>query len=778
MGRKKKRKQTGARRLPARLRQELDRIQRLMERGDLEEARRRLHPLEERYPQYPDVWDMMVALYPRDPVVVLRASERLLDLNADDDVSAYNRIVTSLQLFGPFLPYEWGQEFLRKWPNSSLASKIDKLVEALPNSIDKSIARVRQDFPHLSVEQAREVMRLHELVRYYMALQRYEDAVAAAEALLRIEPRFAPAVNNLATIYTAQRKYEDALQMLTQAYENGVKNAYTLAMLVELLYMLGRDEDVQKFAAELETTPPETLDQGYQKMVAWALLGEDERVLKAFEEAKATGEFEYDPTGLVGEVYHLAAAAHMRLGREREARRLWEQALQQENRKARICLDDFLLPPEKRHIPWYFDMYGLPAFFHESEMKALEETLKKKGEALKRALRQQMEAHPHLPRLFAVWLDRGAPDARTLAFRLLTVLDDPQYYPILAEFGQSTHGPDALRMEAIKFLLHRRYFSGPSVRVWQSGEWRTVSPELIEVEIVDIPEEKDSWDLQVLTEEGTIAMTQREFRRAELLFRTALRMMPEDTSTRHNLAIVLLYQDHREEALALLKELRREHPEYIFARTTLAGLALADGDIEQAKAWLGDLHEEPLRKKKRWHVTEYVAFIKAVALVTAAMGETENALHLLDSLRDMLASDFDRPNLEEQVWLLQRRIRSGRSAVDIAKEMVSPHPSEDAERLALLEGTPLRIGQRVRVLSDTGADDGGRGRRVKRTGWLLDVKPGRSGRPPKVRVAWDAATMKRLGIRPKELNFEEQEPYKRGKWVLMEAVEPVEKEGE
>ncbi len=770
---KRQRRHSGERVLPARLRQELDHVQTLMRRGDLEEARRRLYSLEQRYPQYPEVWDMAVALHPRDPFAVLQATEHLLALNADDDVAAHNQIVALMRLFGPFLAYERAQEFLRKWPNSPYAPKIAELVDFLPRAINESIALVRNDFPHLSVEQAREVMRLHELVRYHLALQQEEKAEAAAQALLRIEPRFAPGVNNLATLYATQGRYEEALQTLRQAHESGVKNAYTLAFLVEILYMLGKDDDVQRFAAELRTTPSATLDHAFQKMVAWALLGEDERVLEAFEEAKATREFKYDVTGLVGEVYHLAAAAHMRLGQEGQARGLWKRARQQGNSRARTCLDDFSRPPEERHIPWYFDLHSLPAFFRESEMEALKAALERRGGAAQRAVRRRLQDSPHMPRLFAVWLDRGGPDARTLAFHLLTVADDPRYYPILAAFGQSTHGPDDLRMEAIGFLLQRRYFSQPSIKVWQGGKWHDIHTEIIDFEIVDTPTYKYSWDLQVLTEEALFAMSHGEFRRAELLLRAALGMMPEDTTIRHNLAVALIYQGRREEALPLLEALRREHPEYGFARATLAELALMEGNVEQARAWLGTLHDEPLKKKGRWHVTEYATFIQSLALVGVAMDDRENALHALELLREMLVDEFDRPDLVAQVTWLQQQIRLGRAAVEIAKEMISPPPSQDAERLALLEGTSLRIGQRVRVLADADGAEGGRGKAMRRTGWLLDVKRGRLWGSTRVRVAWDATTMKALGKSTKNLDPEEEEQYKRGEWVPMTAVEPL-----
>ncbi len=775
MARKKKHKRqhAGVRRLPARLRQELKQIEQWMERGDIEEARGRLRSLQLRYPQYPEVWEMAVALEPDNPTTVLQATERLLALNPNDELAAYNRLIASLHLLGPFLVHEWGQAFLRKWPNSRFASKIADLVEALPRAMEESIALVRQDLPHLSEEQAKEVMRLHELVRYHIALDQYDKAVAAARTLLQLEPRFAPGVNNLALVYAKQKEHERALQMLMQAYEDGVKNAYTLAFLVEMLYVLEREDDLQRFTEVLKDTPAATVDHAHQKMVAWALLGEDERVLETFEEAKKARDFANDHTGLVGAVHHLAATAYLRLGQEHQARKAWKQAVRHGSEEAQTCLQDFGLPPEQRHIPWYFEVFDLPMFFDESDIRALERTLeealRKKGEAVRRALRRQLQRLPYLPRLFAVWLDRGGPTARTLALQFLMVVDDPQYYPILAAFGQSTRGPDNLRMEAIRFLLERRYFSGPSVKVWQHGKWQDLNPEIMDIEIVDIPQDKYSWDLQVLTDEGYFAISRNEYRRAEFLFRAALPFMPKDTTIRHNLAVALLYQGRQEEALTLLKTLHRERPEYVFARVTLAELALMEGDVEQAQAWLGTLKEDPWRNKKRWHISEYVAFVQAMALLLTARGERENALGLLEDLEDLLTYEFDRPNLRSQTITLQKYIHSGLSAQEIAKRMLQPLPSRDQKRLALLEGTPLQIGQRVRVLSDSEAETGAR-----RTGWLVDVEPGRFGRSPRVRVVWDANTMRRLGKPPDKLKPEEEEAHKRGTWVSIEEVEPLE----
>jgi tetratricopeptide (TPR) repeat protein len=89
---------------------------------------------------------------------------------------------------------------------------------------------------------------------------------------------------------------------------------------------------------------------------------------------------------------------------------------------------------------------------------------------------------------------------------------------------------------------------------------------------------------------------------AERLFRQALELEPNKVDLLNDLAASLSLQGRQAEAILLLEVLYYQHPDYLFARTGLAKVAMQKGDLERAQALL-----EPLYKRRKFHVSEYDA---------------------------------------------------------------------------------------------------------------------------------------------------------------------------
>lgn len=89
---------------------------------------------------------------------------------------------------------------------------------------------------------------------------------------------------------------------------------------------------------------------------------------------------------------------------------------------------------------------------------------------------------------------------------------------------------------------------------------------------------------------------------AEPLFRQALELEPDKPDLLNNLALSLSLQGREAEAIALLEVLHYQHPDYLFARTGLAKVAMQNGDLERAQALL-----EPLYERRKFHVSEFDA---------------------------------------------------------------------------------------------------------------------------------------------------------------------------
>src|SRR5439155_26969109 len=94
----------------------------------------------------------------------------------------------------------------------------------------------------------------------------------------------------------------------------------------------------------------------HKKAETFSFLGDDAAVLEAFQAAEQSGRL--TTTREDARLYHLAAVASLRLGREADARRLWEEALRRAPgfecpRQQRI---DLGRPIGERHTPWVFPL--------------------------------------------------------------------------------------------------------------------------------------------------------------------------------------------------------------------------------------------------------------------------------------------------------------------------------------------------------------------------------------------------------------------------------------
>ncbi len=119
--------------------------------------------------------------------------------------------------------------------------------------------------------------------------------------------------------------------------------------------MMGNFEQAKIFANRLKYVESNAVDSWARKAEAAAYLGDDQAILDTFRGAEQAGHLKPplgDPL-----LFHLAATAHMRLGDERAARKLWQRALDIAPgfRLAKENLDDLRNSIGERHTPWFFE---------------------------------------------------------------------------------------------------------------------------------------------------------------------------------------------------------------------------------------------------------------------------------------------------------------------------------------------------------------------------------------------------------------------------------------
>ena len=135
-------------------------------------------------------------------------------------------------------------------------------------------------------------------------------------------------------------------------------------------------------------------------------------------------------------------------------------------------------------------------------------------------------------------------------------------------------------------------------------------------------------DLDVLLAVAELAMTAKEFDRAETFLSRAQEFFPDDERLHRQLSQLRLYQNNPEEALKHLGKAVEQKTEDPAALIKLADLQLKSGDVEAVRATMK-------RMKKASYRPEILEFFEARILMV--QGEWLKAVHALETLRSKVS---------------------------------------------------------------------------------------------------------------------------------------------
>ncbi|HVF11109.1 MAG TPA: tetratricopeptide repeat protein [Abditibacteriaceae bacterium] len=595
-------------------------------------ARAALETIDARCPNRPEVLELLleVCIAQEDTVRMQRVCRQLL-ARTPDEPALYLILAQSYLLNGhPALAVSTIENYLARFPWHDEAAQAREHLETM-----RAYAAATMTGSGLSLEgDDREEAILHEEINVLMNEGDLKDARAALGRLLELRPTFTPALNNLSTLLWLDGKDEDAITTAWRALESAPDNIHALANLVIYCFKSGREADARTWAARLKASKAGGFDVPYKKCEAFSYLGDDAAILKTFEAARKIGK-EQSP-GADAATAHLAACAAWRLGRESEARKWWREAMADgANPMASVAqenLDDLKKPLGERHAPWAF---GLQNWIRESVVrdwqKLVKNSLARPGSRqdepldadplLRRAIEKYVAEHAFLEALAPVLLARGDAPGRAFALLLARTARTPKLLEALREFVLSQNGPDALRVEAAQVAREAGVLApGPDgmVRLWVQGEWRELL--MMGFEVHGEPQRRFSRSMENLVAKALEHLRHDDGVAAEMLLQEALTEYPDDPSLLNNLARSYEIQGRREEALRLTEEIMARHPDYVFARATLARVAVDDGDLKRAEALL-----QPLWQKQRLHFTEMAAWFAAQIELFLAQGNPDAA---------------------------------------------------------------------------------------------------------------------------------------------------------
>jgi len=389
--------------------------------------------------------------------------------------------------------------------------------------------------------------------------------------------------------------------------------------------MSGRVDEAEHWAERLKAVESDATDVWLKRAEALTYVGDDQGVLDVFSAAERAGY--HGPPLSHSILYHLAAVAAMRLGREDQARRYWKQALKLSPglELARDNLSDLRKPVGERHAPWPFNF---PDWVTQKAIDDLGRHLEpafQRGEeeAVTRAARRYLRQHPEIVSLAPLLLDRGDPMGREFALHVARSAGTPEMQAALRDFALSQRGPDEMRHEAARVASEAGLLPPGPARLWMQGEWREIL--LMAFELHDEPDPEHKPQVEQWLAEATLALQRREADEAERLLKQALEIEPDVPALLNNLAAAYELQGRSREAVAIVRQLHQRHPDYVFARTSMAQLCVRRGEIDKAEALL-----KPLLTRQRFHFSEFAAFCVAQIHLFLAQDNLDAARSWLD----------------------------------------------------------------------------------------------------------------------------------------------------
>lgn len=343
---------------------------------------------------------------------------------------------------------------------------------------------MRDIFAELGVAGAEglEIAALHEQVLALLQYGKYAQARQVAQQLLTRRPNFTAALNNISQCSFAEGQLAQAIATARRVIEIDPEDFHALGNLARFLGMQGQTEQAREYADRLKAIQTPKIDLWTKKAETCAMLGDDQGVLDAFAEAERAGERDKRFTDPM--LYHLAAVALMRLGREEEAREHWKRA--PGLRIAQDNLDDLRQPIDERHAPWAFTTNEYVSRQAIADLERILKPATKRGDkGVMQATRRFLQQHPEMNGLGPLLLDRGDSHGREFALRLAQMAETPEMLSALRDFALGQRGPDQNRSEAARKAMQAGLIPAGNVRMWGQGQWREVM--LLDFDIGDEP---------------------------------------------------------------------------------------------------------------------------------------------------------------------------------------------------------------------------------------------------------------------------------------------------
>ena len=478
-----------------------------------------------------------------------------------------------------------------------------------------------------------ELALLHEQGQAYLEEGEYAKALEAESQVLKRQPSFVSAQNNLSLICWAEGDSEGAIAAAQSILETAPHNIHALSNLVRFLAQLGDDAAARPYAERLKAAEEPTAWNSWTKKVeGLSYLGDDAGVVEVYEQWRADDSNAERSLETTDPLFNrLVGVALARCGRYEEAKAHWQIAAKSPlgSAIAEQNLSNIQRPIEQRHGAWPFIISGwlLPNTAEDFRKLVASFEHAHKIRKIGSVLQKFFDQHPHfvkqIPRIF----ERGGPEGQSFMVMLAEQIQPPELMAAIEDFALGQNGTDQLRNQAAMHAVRAGLLEKAGIRMWLKGEWREIT--LMAYELTGEPDTgKHSTKVTNLLAQSTDLLHERSKMaaiEAEELLKEAIALEPDAPNLLFNLSSSYLLQNRHLEAEVLIRDIHKRFPDYLFARTSLAQLHIDQGDFETAEALL-----KPVRGRDRFHYSEFEALMETQIELEMAKKNRQGARTFVD----------------------------------------------------------------------------------------------------------------------------------------------------
>jgi tetratricopeptide (TPR) repeat protein len=320
--------------------------------------------------------------------------------------------------------------YLETDPTGQFMDESEEMMEMLSYELERPA-------PLTSIK-SREGLFEHDKARALLEEGKFAEAVRQLEKLVKNQPEFTAARNNLALAYYYMGQFEKAMETIRGVLEIDAGNLHALCNMAIFHQHFGNKKELAELTELLCKTYPFQQDHVFKLATTMGILSQHEKAYHLFKRLLKAGDGAADPC-----LYHYAAVAASHLGRFDEAYRYWKQTqkLDPGAEISKFYLDQ-LRTREKAEGPltWSYH-YHLP---FEEQFRVLEKSTQ--------GIPDQLKKDPLVRSSFFWALRHGDIETKLQVIQAFGLIADGEVRDALQDFILDRHEDDYLKKVAI-FVL-------------------------------------------------------------------------------------------------------------------------------------------------------------------------------------------------------------------------------------------------------------------------------------------------------------------------------------